>query len=80
MVHNRKGHFNMAGLAKICKLYGGMTVNGVSWKWDYANDRAVKANDMKMGSDAWKKSEIARAELMRASLGNKEPANGRSKT
>ena len=35
----------MAGLAKLCKMYGSMEVsdaNGkkVTWLWDYANDKA----------------------------------------
>jgi hypothetical protein len=36
----------MNGLAKICKLYGGMTVQGVKWVWDYAQDRPRLASEM----------------------------------
>lgn len=41
----------MAGLAKICKIYGLMTVTGtdgkrVVWVWDYANDKARLKSEM----------------------------------
>lgn len=41
----------MAGLAKICKLYGSMTVQGadgtkVVWVWDYANDKPRLKSEM----------------------------------
>jgi len=41
----------MAGLAKICKIYGSMTVTGtdgkrVVWVWDYANDKARLKSEM----------------------------------
>jgi hypothetical protein len=34
----------MAGLARICKMYGSMEVSGtngkkVTWVWDYVNDK-----------------------------------------
>jgi hypothetical protein len=55
----------MAGLARICKLYGRMTTRGadgksVIWVWDYAKDEAVHEKDMPEGSDRWKKSEEAK--------------------
>lgn len=41
----------MAGLARICKMYGSMQVideNGkkVTWLWDYANDKARLKSEM----------------------------------
>lgn len=55
----------MAGLARICKLYGAMSVTGVDGKtiryvWDYAADKAVPESDMPMGSDRHKLSERAK--------------------
>ena len=35
----------------------GKTVN---WKWDYANDEAVKESEMPQGSERWKASEKAK--------------------
>lgn len=29
----------MAGLARLCKLYGSMKINGVVWVWDFAKDK-----------------------------------------
>jgi hypothetical protein len=57
----------MSGLARICKMYGGLQVsNGqgvtASFKWDYANDCDVKEEDMPQGSDRWKASEKAKWE------------------
>ncbi len=41
----------MAGLARICKIYGSMEVVGadgkkVTWLWDYANDRPRLKTEM----------------------------------
>lgn len=41
----------MAGLAKLCKLYGSMEVVGsdgkkVIWVWDYANDKPRLKTEM----------------------------------
>ena len=41
----------MAGLAKLCKMYGSMEVsdaNGkkVTWLWDYVNDKARIKTEM----------------------------------
>lgn len=41
----------MAGLAKLCKMYGSMEVsdaNGkkVTWLWDYANDKPRLKTEM----------------------------------
>lgn len=54
----------MAGLARICKMYGGMTIQGVKWAWDYVADEAVPERDMPHGSERRKESERARAKLI----------------
>lgn len=51
----------MAGLRNLCKLYGGMTVQGVRYAYDYAADEPVKEADMPVGPDRWKASERAKA-------------------
>ena len=50
----------MGGLAKLCKIYGSMTVqdangNKVTWIWDYKNDKARLQSEMT-------KEEIAESE------------------
>jgi len=50
----------MAGLARICKIYGSMEVSGpdgkkVTWLWDYANDKPRLKTEMN-------KEEIAASE------------------
>jgi hypothetical protein len=50
----------MAGLSKICKLYGGLTVkdsNGksVRYVWDYIDDKAVPESEMT--KERWAASE-----------------------
>ena len=55
----------MAGLARICKLYGRMEIQGVMWAWDYARDEAVKESELKADRLRWEASERARAELLR---------------
>ena len=36
----------MAGLRMICKMYGGMTINGVEWIWDYHKDEPRLKKEM----------------------------------
>lgn len=60
----------MAGLRRICKMFGGMKVTGndgktINYVWDYAADKPVQAKQMPMGSKRWKASERARAKLLR---------------
>lgn len=55
----------MAGLARICKLYGSMILGGETWLWDYVADVAVPEKDMPTGSERRKASDKARAELIR---------------
>lgn len=55
----------MGGLARICKLYGAMTITGkdgksVKYVWDYAADKAVPEDEMPFGSERWKVSERTR--------------------
>lgn len=54
----------MGGLARICKVYGGLKVivedKTVEWVWDYAQDKAVKREDMPVGSERHKASERAK--------------------
>jgi hypothetical protein len=50
----------MAGLAKICKMFGGMKVQGESFVWDYVANKAVPEKEMPQGSDRWKASEKAK--------------------
>lgn len=58
----------MAGLRRICKMFGGMTVTGndgrtINYVWDYAKDEPVRKEQMPLGSERWKASEIARLGL-----------------
>lgn len=41
----------MAGLQRMCKMFGGMKINGTMWLWDYVNDVAVKESEMPFGSE-----------------------------
>lgn len=50
----------MAGLARLAKMYGGITVNGTKMVWDYAEDKAVRESEMPLGSERWKASERVR--------------------
>lgn len=60
----------MAGLARLCKMYGAIVVNGKRFVWDYATDEAVPDGDMPRGSDRWKASERAKwAAVERAARG-----------
>lgn len=53
----------MAGLRRICKIYGSMKINGTLWLWDYAADEPVEAKDMPVGGKRWKASMKRLAEL-----------------
>jgi hypothetical protein len=58
----------MAGLRRICRMYGGMAVssNGktINYVWDYANEEPI---DKKLMTKARQKaSDIAFAKLMKA--------------
>jgi hypothetical protein len=49
----------MAGLSRLCKLYGSFTVKSggktVTWVWDYVNDRPRLQTEMTKGE--WEASE-----------------------
>ena len=51
----------MAGLARICKMYGGMTVSDgkhtIKYVWDHVADKAVPETEMPLGSERWRASE-----------------------
>lgn len=59
----------MAGLARICKMFGGLVVHGkggtIKYVWDYAADKAVPSDEMPIGSERWKASERVKYELIR---------------
>lgn len=60
----------MAGLRRICKMLGGMTMTGndgktVKYVWDYASDEPVPEEEMPLGSERHKLSERARQEQIR---------------
>lgn len=44
--YNDQSRIVMAGLAKICKLYGSIKINGVTWIYDYDNDKPRLQTDM----------------------------------
>lgn len=67
----------MAGLARVLKAYGLMTVIGndgrkVEWAWDYAADEPVDSAEMPIGSERWKASERAKYAPLSQAIGNKE--------
>lgn len=61
----------MAGLARMCKAFGAMTINGKRMVWDYADDKAVPEEEMPVWSERWRRSE--RAKWDEYSLKRKEP-------
>lgn len=58
----------MGGLRNLCKMYGKMKINGVTWLWDHAKDEPVKEEDMPQGSLRRAASDKARAEYLRANF------------
>jgi hypothetical protein len=36
----------MNGLARLCKTYGRIKIEGVMWVWDYAKHKAVIESEM----------------------------------
>lgn len=55
-----------AGLRRVAKLYGGITINGKKYVWDYANDRPIL--EKSMTPQRWELSELARSSQMRTPL------------
>lgn len=39
----------MAGLQKVLKEYGYMSINGIMWIWDYVNDKPRIKSEMTKG-------------------------------
>ena len=65
----------MAGLAKICKMYGSVKVTGadgkeVIWLWDYAQDKPRLKSEMT--AEEIKESEIAKWLAVKTSLENEK--------
>lgn len=54
----------MTGLRKICKMFGGMTLGTKKYLWDYANDKPVPAEEMPIGSDRHRASELAKYQII----------------
>lgn len=50
----------MAGLARLCRMYGSINVQGVKWVWDYAKEKPIKQSEMPVGGERWKASEKAK--------------------
>ena len=65
----------MAGLARICKMYGSLEVsdgNGkkVTWLWDYANDKPRLKTEM--SKEEIMKSEKAKWSNIKSQLNQKD--------
>lgn len=54
----------MGGLAKIAKMYGGITIGGKHYVWDYVADVAVPEEEMQPGSARWIASLEARQKIV----------------
>ena len=50
----------MGGLAKIARAFGGITINGKKYVWDYVADKAVPEEEMPFGSERHAASERRR--------------------
>lgn len=50
----------MGGLARLCKEFGSIRVNGTLMVWDYVAGKAVPESEMPLGSERYKASERAR--------------------
>ncbi|MBS1982837.1 MAG: hypothetical protein JST16_01590 [Bdellovibrionales bacterium] len=64
----------MAGLARICKMYGGMEINGKKYVWDYARDEAVPEDEMPTGSERHRDSEKAKFKALQQEIDAVRPA------
>jgi hypothetical protein len=60
----------MGGLAKICRMYGGMEVEvdgrNAEWVWDYVNEKPRLKSEMT--KDELKASEKARFEIIKKQM------------
>lgn len=50
----------MTGIARIAKMFGGITINGKKYVWDYAQNKAVPKEEMPPGSERHRLSERAK--------------------
>jgi hypothetical protein len=50
----------LAGLQKLCKLYGRLKINGTMMVWDYVNNVAVAESEMKKDPERLALSEKAK--------------------
>lgn len=58
----------MGGLRRLCRLYGSIKIGDARHVWDYALDEPALEKDMPVGSERWKASEKARAELIKREI------------
>ena len=64
----------MGGLRNICRMYGGMKIQGVDWVWDYAREEPVRKSDMT--KEQWVASERAKYAKIVAASAIDEAAEG----
>ena len=53
----------MNGLRRICRMYGGIVIQGVEYTWDYVKEEAVKKSEQT--KEEWAASEKRKYELIR---------------
>lgn len=66
----------MAGLQRICKMFGGLNAvdkngNRVEYVWDYVADIAVLKSEMPEGSERWQASERKKYADLKAQIVSK---------
>jgi hypothetical protein len=54
------------GLQRVCKIYGGMVIQGERWVWDYARDIPVLASEMTKEQTV--ESDKVKARLIKAAI------------
>jgi hypothetical protein len=60
----------MAGLKKIARMFGGITINSKKYVYDYISDTVVPEDDMPFGSERDKKNERAKMNMFINELKN----------
>jgi hypothetical protein len=58
----------MGGLARLCRYYGSMKINGTTYAWDYVADKPVDEKEIPAGSERRQASERKRAELLKEQM------------